>query len=584
MSLDLSDTASDPRRLDAIAALGLAPGAADETLDRFARIARYAIGAPVALVSLVTDELQFFPGCVGLEGEAGEHRQTPISHSFCRHVVSSQAPVIITDAREDPRVRSNPAIEDLGVIAYLGIPLTSPTGLVVGSFCVIDQEPREWTAAEVDVMTDLSEVVMTELRLRHTLDERTELISQAETQRDRAHALLAFADAIAAAPGAREVAEVVATKASEVVGAIFSYMGFVGDDPQTLIVHHGAAMDDAHREQFSQIPIDDSTAMGSAALTRDIVWVVGADELRRRFPTSFSAAEQMGLTTAAALPTPGMPGVVGVGWDRSVPPSNEMVDTLRTVAAMCAQALARAMTFDRRREVAERLQRSLLPDSLPEVDGHDLEAVYLPAVADIEVGGDWYDVIHRESGRVVLALGDVVGKGVDAAAAMGRVRTALDTLVNQPLSLQEVAAGLDRFAAGEPGVRDGTIALLELDPGTAEVEYINLGHLPVFVCRSSTCSVERIWTPLPPVGFDSTTVRAPVRFVLEPGDSLVAFTDGLVERRGESIDDGLARLERKLTDQLESRQPALRNLVRGLPAINPSGSDDIALLALRRDR
>ena len=142
----------EPQRLDAVKRTGLVDGPRDQGLETLARLCANVLDVPVALISLVEADRQFFAACHGLpEPWAGE-RQTRLSHSFCQHVVVSRQPFFVSDAREHPLVRKNLAIRDLGVIAYAGIPLTSPNDEVLGSFCAIDSEPRTWTKADLDVL------------------------------------------------------------------------------------------------------------------------------------------------------------------------------------------------------------------------------------------------------------------------------------------------------------------------------------------------------------------------------------------------------------------------------------------------
>jgi len=140
--------------------------APDIALDRIARVVQRQLSVPVALVSIVEPDRQVFPGLAGLGGWAGETRQTPLSHSFCQHVVRRQGPLIVRDARRDPLVHDNLAIEDLGVVAYLGMPISGPDDTVVGSLCAIDTEPREWTSSEILALEDLAALCSAELASR----------------------------------------------------------------------------------------------------------------------------------------------------------------------------------------------------------------------------------------------------------------------------------------------------------------------------------------------------------------------------------------------------------------------------------
>jgi len=163
---------ADPSRLKALRQTGLMDSLAEPSFDRLTRLASRLIRAPVALVSLVDDCRQFFKSAVGLPEPWASYRQTPLSHSFCQHVVISARPLIINDARNDPRVVGNLAISELGVVAYLGIPLVTLEGEVLGSFCVIDLTPRDWSIDEVETMVDLAASVASEIELRRDVEWR----------------------------------------------------------------------------------------------------------------------------------------------------------------------------------------------------------------------------------------------------------------------------------------------------------------------------------------------------------------------------------------------------------------------------
>lgn len=142
------------------------PPRPDAAFERFARLVRRQLDVPVALVTLVSVDEQVFPGAVGLPEPWQSTRCTPLSHSFCQHVVRSAAPLVISDARSEPLVADNLAIPDLHVIAYAGVPLTDADGTVVGSLCAIDSRPRTWSEDDVAVLTDLAGACSSELQLR----------------------------------------------------------------------------------------------------------------------------------------------------------------------------------------------------------------------------------------------------------------------------------------------------------------------------------------------------------------------------------------------------------------------------------
>ena len=162
---DLLAIVRNLNRLSALARTGLLDTAAEEPFDRLTRLAARIVRAPVALVTLVDSDRQFFKSCVGLDEPLNSDRQTPLSHSFCQHALESDDPLVIEDARVHPLVSDNHAIRDLGVVAYAGVPLVTAGGHALGTLCVIDHKPRAWTRDQIDTLTDLAASVMTEIEL-----------------------------------------------------------------------------------------------------------------------------------------------------------------------------------------------------------------------------------------------------------------------------------------------------------------------------------------------------------------------------------------------------------------------------------
>jgi PAS domain S-box-containing protein len=146
----------------------LLDSAPEEAFDRVTRLAARVLQVPVVLVSLVDRDRQFFKSQVGLPEPWASACQTPLSHSFCQHVVVRHSPLVIPDARLDPLVRENQAVTDLGVVAYAGVPLATREGHVLGALCAIDGEPRAWTDEDVVVLRDLAALVVTEIELRRS--------------------------------------------------------------------------------------------------------------------------------------------------------------------------------------------------------------------------------------------------------------------------------------------------------------------------------------------------------------------------------------------------------------------------------
>ena len=160
-----ADPLNDPARLGRLRTLHVLDTAAEDGFDRLTRIATRCLRVPVALVSLVDADRQFFKSAVGLPEPYATDRQTPLSHSFCQHVVRTAAPLVVADARTDPVLRDNLGIPNLGVVAYAGFPLVTTDGLVLGSFCAIDTQPRDWAESDLAILSDLAEAAMAQVQL-----------------------------------------------------------------------------------------------------------------------------------------------------------------------------------------------------------------------------------------------------------------------------------------------------------------------------------------------------------------------------------------------------------------------------------
>jgi signal transduction histidine kinase len=179
---------SDPARLEVLKESGLLDSLPEESFDRFTRLAVALLRSEVSLVSIVDDHRQFFKSQVGLTAPYDTRRETPLTHSFCQLVVRDGTPLVVEDARTDERVRDNLAIRDLGVISYLGMPITSQEGFRLGSLCAINSSPRVWSPEDRRLLADLARAVSAEVHLRQSeqaLKESVSLLQENEQQREK---------------------------------------------------------------------------------------------------------------------------------------------------------------------------------------------------------------------------------------------------------------------------------------------------------------------------------------------------------------------------------------------------------------
>ncbi|MGW7054399.1 ATP-binding SpoIIE family protein phosphatase [Streptomyces sp. NPDC054887] len=245
-----------------------------------------------------------------------------------------------------------------------------------------------------------------------------------------------------------------------------------------------------------------------------------------------------------------------------------------------AEAAERLRASERRlRETAVTLQRSLLPQELEQPDDLRIAATYQPGGTDAAVGGDWYDVITLGAGRTALVIGDVMGRGVRAAAVMGQLRTAVRAYARLDLPPHEVLQLLDGLAAEIDASQIATCAYAVHDPNEGRLVYASAGHLPILV-RDEDGTVRRAEDHTgPPLGTGGW-MHTSGTIALPPGSTAVLYTDGLVERRREDIDEGVAALERALSGATGTPQVVCDRLIRAL-GVTAEHDDDVAVLVLQ---
>ncbi|QOV37360.1 SpoIIE family protein phosphatase [Streptomyces ferrugineus] len=245
-----------------------------------------------------------------------------------------------------------------------------------------------------------------------------------------------------------------------------------------------------------------------------------------------------------------------------------------------AEAAERLRASERRqRETAVTLQRSLLPQELEEPDDLRIAATYHPGGTEAAVGGDWYDVITLGGGRTALVIGDVMGRGVRAAAVMGQLRTAVRAYARLDLPPHEVLQLLDGLATEIDANQIATCVYAVHDPNEGSLVYASAGHLPILV-RDEHGEVHRADEPTgPPLGTGGW-MHASGSIALAPGSTAVLYTDGLVERRDEDLDEGIASLERALAGATGTPQVICDRLVRSA-GVTADHDDDVAVLVLQ---
>jgi PAS domain S-box-containing protein len=334
---------------------------------------------------------------------------------------------------------------------------------------------------------------------------------------------------------------------------------YLADESEQLILGASAPADIAGGDEFANTVAEAREAMlaqddprtGAGAL-------VGVPLL--------AEGEVTGVLVACATP----PRVFG----------GEDLTLLRLAAERVGLAIAHARVYEREHRIAETLQRSLLPDRLPQLPGLDVAARYLPAASEAEVGGDWYDVIPIAGGAVGLVMGDVAGKGLAGASMVGRLRSALRAYALEGHDAARVVERLNRLLWTEAEESQmATMLYVIVDPAASAVRWVNAGHpAPLMITGGEPHFLEGGGSV--PLGVLPFPTYEEVSARMDPGSTLLLYTDGLVERPGENIDDGMAQLAAHVQEAPEDPDGLCDHLLATL--VPPGGAtDDVALLTLR---
>ena len=244
------------------------------------------------------------------------------------------------------------------------------------------------------------------------------------------------------------------------------------------------------------------------------------------------------------------------------------------------QDVTERVEYDRQHRIAETLQRALLPQDLPSVEGLAFAARYLPAEVGFKAGGDWYDVIPLANGDVGLVIGDVAGHGLEAASVMGQLRMAVRAYALEGHRPADIVAHADAVLRIVAPQELATIVYAEVDPASGRVGLVSAGHPPPIVIGADGA---RYLEPprQPPIGVARTSTYGELVVELDPGTTIVLYTDGLIDRRDIALDEGMEQLLTAAgSDRGRPVEAVCRDLIKAL--VPNEATDDIALLAMER--
>lgn len=420
-------------------------------------------------------------------------------------------------------------------------------------------------------------------------------------------------DAGRALAEARSTAEVLRVAAS------LSMPGFSPDglavfgvegDRLSIIGHHGH--DPGDESPFTHMQLDTDYPAAEVVRTGRAIYLPTPEDYRRRFPVTWPLAQRFDRASWAFLPLIVAGRTMGAwmaAFKHPVSFSPDERSVLTTVARMLAQALQRAGVAESERELTTGLQRSMMPQLGPEIPGMTIAARYVPTGGGLQVGGDWYDMIPLPSGRFALVIGDVQGHDVRAAGLMGQLRIAVRAYASEGHRPDAVLSRASRFLAGlcssqesdsaedsdYQSPRFATCLYVECDPETGLLEVARAGHPDPAVRMTDGTVLMRSTAGGLPLGIVPDADYPTTRFTLEPGETMMLCTDGLIETGGHDLDTGWARLRAVLesethdTESLEKLADLLVQAVHGPSSHHTTGpladrrEDDIAVLLLCRE-
>lgn len=402
-------------------------------------------------------------------------------------------------------------------------------------------------------------------------------------------AIWRLATALSGASSPLDVAIALAEEGAAAAASLFANMA-VCDEGRTWVIH-GAALDPDAADRWAVLDDRVVTPLTDAVARAEPVLLESLDAIAANYPVLVDDTVAAGLAATASLPllfaNGSAGGAVGFGWADPQEFDLPQLRSLELIAQMAASALERAQLHERHLEStrareeadAQLLQDIFLPRHLPHVEGLEIAAVYLPA-SDAPMGGDWYDVFPVK-GRTCFVIGDVAGHDLQAASVMAQLRNAARAYAVQNSDPAHVLAELNHMLCQLEPTETATAIVLTWDPKTESTTRANAGHPPILRCRLDGVDYLQPEFQGTLLGADLVALHNTETKQLRHGTTLVFYTDGLVEQRGESLVDGMAAL-RAYVEKLDDLSPqAVCDAVLQWRLGYGRREDDICLLAVR---
>jgi PAS domain S-box-containing protein len=471
-------------------------------------------------------------------------------------------------------------VRRLGLTSAMIVPLAA-RGRVFGALTFVSESARRYGREDLAQAEDVARraaLAVDNARLHHEAQQARRDAELAASVSARLHAVTA---SLARAATTHEVARVAVDEGAAALEADAAAV-FVHDGQQRRFVTLAHTGYPAHLEAaHASFPTSLANPVTEALRTRGRIVVTSGDDLVSRWPELAGDQDASGDEATVAQPILSGDAVVGVLHVafRSPRTFREWeLAFIETLAAQTGQALARAQAYDRDHAAAVALQQTLLPSALPSTEGVSLSAHYVPARYESNVGGDWYDAMLLSDGTLAVCVGDVVGHGLAAATAMGQLRNAIRAYLLEDISPGQVLRRLNRYARSIGEGAFSTTIVATLDPSRQTWRFACAGHPPPLAVVEGELRLLELKGP--PIGaLDDFEYEALEAVVTRP--TVVAlYTDGLVERRGARLEDGLGRLLEVATESICAGSADAEALAQSMLG-GEGPADDVAVLVVQ---
>ncbi|MGD0747967.1 MAG: SpoIIE family protein phosphatase [Acidimicrobiales bacterium] len=514
------------------------------------------------------------------------------SSGLPRWVMEHSEPIWVPDLTRDRRFMTGALARD-GLQSAYAFPIRY-RGVCVGVVKMLSRQQRERDASVVELMDAVGGHLGELLHASAQAAEREQLVDELLEARRRNEFLLLATQVLSEVVDYREMVE----RLAQVSVPVMADLCLIDIEDEEGKVQRMAAwhadpakrpLTEALRNEYPPDP-DGAHPIIKVMHSGQSMWSSFMDDgflkATSRDGRHYSILKELGFTSYMTVPLRlhaesvlGTVTLVSAGSGRRF--SEKDLGMAEQLAAQVSSVVSRARAYDRERRISHELQRNMLPDAIPGIEGWDISARYLPAAVGIEVGGDWYDVVPITERLVALVVGDVEGHDLEAAKIMSRLRHTLGLLVLEEQAPGKALERLNRIALSGVGPRLATALVGVLDTVTGSISFASAGHLsPVRIASGQV--YELPVPPGPPLGVQRCHYKDH-EFRLDQG-CVMMFTDGLVERRGAHLDERLRLLESSLRASPSTKPgPVADYIIDVMTAGDRSADDIVVLTACRQD-